>query len=224
MFENEKPIQKDKLHDQVYERLCTLLRQGEFTPGEAVPVSRVSKAFGISAMPVREALTRLLAIGVLTNVSGRSVGVPKLSREELDDLRKVRLEIESTAVKWAVENRSAAFLDELEAEFAEMTAAEETSDIKRHISANYRFHFCLYRQANSSVLLDIINTLWLRVSPHLYNLSRGQMYRVSNEHHRAIIEAVRAGDGDAAAHALFGDITGAYDDLLKGLFKAEADG
>ena len=98
MFENEKPIQKDKLQKQVFNRLCTSLQQGEFTPGEAVPVARVSKAFGVSAMPVREALTRLHAVGVLANVSGRSVGVPILSKAELLDLRDVRLEVETTAV------------------------------------------------------------------------------------------------------------------------------
>ena len=85
MFENEKPIQKDKLNDQVYDRLCSLLREGEFTPGKPVSVSSISDAFQVSAMPVREALTRLTSNGVLTNVSGRSVGVPALNLSELED-------------------------------------------------------------------------------------------------------------------------------------------
>ena len=109
MFENAKPIQKNKLHDQVYDRLCMLLREGEFTPGQAVRVARVAEAFGVSAMPVREALTRLLAIGVVANVSGRSVGVPALGYEELTDLRNVRLEVEALAVRWAVRNRDDSF-------------------------------------------------------------------------------------------------------------------
>ena len=49
MFKNAKPIQRDKLHDQVYDRLCMLLREGEFTPGEAVRVAHVAEAFGVSA-------------------------------------------------------------------------------------------------------------------------------------------------------------------------------
>ena len=48
MLENAKPIQKDKLHDQVYDQLCRLLREGEFIPGQAVRVARVSEAFGVS--------------------------------------------------------------------------------------------------------------------------------------------------------------------------------
>lgn len=76
----DQPLQKDKLNDQVLDRLCTLLRQGEFTPGEAATVASISEAFQISAMPGREAITRLIAVGALTRVSGRSVRVPLLSR------------------------------------------------------------------------------------------------------------------------------------------------
>ena len=65
MFDKQQPIQKNKLHDQVYNRLCTMLRQGEFTPGEPVPVAHIADAFGISPMPVREALARLLAKAAL---------------------------------------------------------------------------------------------------------------------------------------------------------------
>ncbi|MGB1011444.1 MAG: GntR family transcriptional regulator [Thiolinea sp.] len=223
MFENEKPIQKDKLHEQVLDRLCTLLREGEFTPGQAVPVSRVSKAFGVSAMPVREALTRLHAVGVLANVSGRSVGVPILSREELLDLRQVRLEVETTAITWAVQNRDALFLKELEAILAGMESAEKSRDVRSFIKYNYDFHFRFYQQSKSPVLIEIINTLWLRVSPHLhlYHLNRTDGFQVSNKHHHTMVEAARNGNAEAAANALIADVTEAYDDLLAAQDAAE---
>ena len=216
MFENEKPIQNDKLHEQVLNRLCTLLREGEFTPGEAVPVARVSKAFGVSAMPVREALTRLHAVGVLANVSGRSVGVPILSRDELLDLRRVRLEVETTAVAWAIKNRDAVFITALEEILQRMEVAEQSRDVRSFIKSNYDFHFRFYQQSKSPVLIDIINTLWLRVSPHLhlYHLSRSDGFQVSNKHHKTMVEAVRNGDVTAASNALVADVTDAYDDLI----------
>lgn len=216
MFENVKPIQKDKLQEQVFDRLCNLLREGEFTPGEAVPVARVSKAFGVSAMPVREALTRLHAVGVLANVSGRSVGVPILSKDELFDLRQVRLEVETTAVVWAVKNRDALFLKKLEEILKCMEDAEKSRDIRSFIKCNYDFHFRFYQQSRSPVLIDIINTLWLRVSPHLhlYHLRRTDGFRASNKHHKTMVEAVRRGDAEAAANALIADVTEAYDDLM----------
>ena len=222
MFKNAKPIQKDKLHDQVYDRLCMLLREGEFTPGQAVPVAHVAEAFGVSAMPVREALTRLLAIGVVANVSGRSVGVPALGYQELTDLRNVRLEVETLAARWAVANRDAAFIGDLEILLEQLETTERAGDVRGYIKANYEFHLRIYQQSRSHVLVDIINTLWLRVSPHLYQLEREDQYKVSNKHHREIVGAIRKGDADGASRALRQDITDAYDVLVRVLFSADA--
>ena len=218
MLENAKPIQKDKLHDQVYDQLCTLLREGEFTPGQAVHVARVAEAFGVSAMPVREALTRLQAIGVVANVSGRSLGVPSLEYEELSDLRDVRLEVEALALKWAMGNRDDAFVDDLEYLLNRMEASEHSDDVQGYIKANYEFHVRIYQQSNSPVLIDIINTLWLRVSPHLYQLGRKNQFKVSNEHHRRIVQAVREDDEATATQELVLDISDAYEVLVNTLF------
>jgi DNA-binding GntR family transcriptional regulator len=221
MFKNAKPILKDKLNDQVYDRLCMLLREGEFTPGEAVRVARVAEAFGVSAMPVREALTRLLAIGVVANVSGRSVGVPSLGYQELTDLRDVRLEVEALAVKWAVQNRNDAFVADLEALLERLEETEQSGNVSGYIKTNYEFHLKLYQQSHSPVLIDIIDTLWLRVSPHLYQLERESQYKVSNSHHRKIVHCVREGDAKGASDALVEDITDAYDVLVRTMFSVE---
>jgi DNA-binding GntR family transcriptional regulator len=218
MLKNAKPIQKDKLHDQVYDQLCTLLREGEFTPGQAVRVARVSEAFGVSAMPVREALTRLQAIGVVANVSGRSLGVPSLSYEELKDLRDVRLEVETLAVKWALANTDEAFVSDLTMLLKRLETTERSSDVQGYVKANYAFHLRLYQQSNSPVLIDVINTLWLRVSPHLYQLERENQYKVSNVHHRNIVQAIRDGDEATATRELVLDISDAYDVLVRTLF------
>ena len=222
MFENAKPIQKNKLHDQVYDRLCMLLREGEFTPGQAVRVARVAEAFGVSAMPVREALTRLLAIGVVANVSGRSVGVPALGYEELTDLRNVRLEVEALAVRWAVRNRDEVFLSDLEELLMKLESTQRSSDVRGYIKANYEFHHRLYVQSKSAVLIEIINTLWLRVSPHLYQLEREDQYKVSNQHHKQIVHMIRIGDEQGASEALENDISDAYDVLVGAIFEPTA--
>lgn len=222
MFKNAKPIQRDKLHDQVYDRLCMLLREGEFTPGEAVRVAHVAEAFGVSAMPVREALTRLLAIGVVANVSGRSVGVPALGYDELTDLRNVRLEVEALAVRWAVRNRDDAFLVELEKLLERLESTERSGDVRGYVKANYEFHLRIYQQSHSPVLIDIIDTLWLRVSPHLFQLEREDQYKVSNSHHRKIVRSIRDGDEKGAADALIDDISDAYDVLVRAMTTAES--
>jgi len=218
MFEKQQPIQKDKLHDQVYDRLCLMLRQGEFIPGETVPVARIADAFGISPMPVREALTRLLAKGVLTNVSGRSVGVPKPNEDNLADVRNVRLQVESLAVEWSIKNNDEKLIKDLQILFDGMENAEEKNDSSSFIELNYKFHFRLYEQCRSPELLQIIDSLWLKVSPYLYHTQRDDRHKLSNDNHRAIIEAVSNNDMESAKSALIEDITRSYDDIINSLF------
>ncbi len=70
-------------------------------------MAHLAEAFGVSPMPVREALTKLTGAGVLTVVSGRTIGIPKLTSARLEDLRRVRLEVETTAVRWPPSGRTA---------------------------------------------------------------------------------------------------------------------
>jgi DNA-binding GntR family transcriptional regulator len=144
--------------------------------------------------------------------------VPSLGFEELTDLRNVRLEVETLAVKWALANRDDAFVADLEKLLKRLEATERSGDVQGHIKANYEFHLRIYQQSNSQVLVDVINTLWLRVSPHLYQLERENHYKVSNNHHRKIVQAIREGDEATAVQELFLDISNAYQVLVKTLF------
>ncbi len=98
-------------------------------------------------MPVREAISRLMALGAL--VSGRSIGVPRLGAIELVDLRRVRHEVETAAVLWAVENVDGDFLKKLSELLATMEKAEAVSLVEEFIHENYVFHFTIYQQTNS---------------------------------------------------------------------------
>ena len=95
------PLNRETLQDRVYRRICDMILDGEIEPGQQVTIQSVADACGVSHMPVREALKRLTAANALTVVSGRSIGIPSLSRSALTDLRNVRLELESLAAVWA---------------------------------------------------------------------------------------------------------------------------
>ena len=105
---------RDTLQDHVYRQLCELILNGEIAPGQLITIQSLADAFGVSAMPVREALQRLTAARVLTVISSRSIGIPPLTAERLADLRRVRLEVESLAAIWATPNIAAAEIARLE--------------------------------------------------------------------------------------------------------------
>ncbi|KZY31184.1 GntR family transcriptional regulator, partial [Roseovarius sp. HI0049] len=210
MFESVAPVKRETLQSIVHARLCDLILEGQLAPGESVTVASIAKALDVSPMPVRDAISRLMALGALTVVSGRSIGVPRLGLEELDDMLRVRLEIEATAVRWAAGNVDKAFLGALESVLEKMEEAERSDRVKDFIRSNYDFHFTIYRQAASPLLLQLISNIWLRINPHFHLLHRHGHYRVSNRQHRKIFEALQKGDGETAVDALHEDIESAY--------------
>jgi DNA-binding GntR family transcriptional regulator len=124
--------QRSTMQDHVYRQLCDLILNGEIAPGQLITIQTLADAFGVSAMPVREALQRLTAARVLTVVSGRTIGVPPLINSSLMDLRRVRLEVEALAGQWATPKIGETHLKRLDNLIAEMNEAARAGDRKQY--------------------------------------------------------------------------------------------
>lgn len=209
------PVRRENLQVAVYRQICYLILQGDVQPGQSLTVATLAKALDVSPMPVRDALSRLTHAGVLTTVSGRTLGVPRLSTEELEELYRVRLEIESIALEWAVARRTDAFEANLREILVDLVDAERRGDNKAFIANNHRFHETIYQQSGSEILLGIIQTLWLRVSPYFHLLGAQGHLQLSNECHEAVIDAIVHGDATSAHRALIEDIERAHLTLVK---------
>lgn len=209
------PLSKDTLQERVYRHVREMILDGSIVPGEMVTVQSLAGAFGVSPMPVREALRRLSAANALTVVSGRSVGIPALSPERLTDLRNVRYEIEAIAAGWAAERRDDGDLPQLARHLEAMQDANAAGDVKSYLRANYGFHFAIYRAAKSENLLRIIEDLWLQISPYFNMLHESGNYSTANAHHETMFLALRDRDAAAMRVAVRADIDGAYEVLLK---------
>lgn len=212
---------RDTLQDFVYRQLCELILNGEIAPGQLITIQSLADAFGVSAMPVREALQRLNAGRVLTVISSRSIGIPRLTGQRLADLRRVRLEIESLAAVWATPNISEAEMSELEKTVAAMEEAARVGDNKQYLRGNRGFHFTIYRAARSDALIAIIETLWLQISPYFHLLHASGNYFKANEQHELMLSALRARDEAAVSLAVRNDIEAAYRVLVP-LLESEA--
>ena len=211
-------VSRVTLPAEIYRRLKTMILDGGLMPGELVTIQGLAGAFGVSSMPVREALQRLTAEGALRVISGRSVGIPELESDRLIDLTKVRVEIESLAASWATPRVTEADTARLQALVETMTKAIEDEDTRTYVRANHDFHFTIYAASGSETLLGVIESLWLKVSPyfHLLHGVRGTgNYDNANVEHKLILAAIRAGDADGCAAHLRGDIESATTGLLK---------
>src|SRR5271169_3074940 len=137
------------LQDHVFRQLCELILNGEIAPGQLITIQTLADAFGVSAMPVREALQRLTAARALTVISGRSIGIPQITRERLLDLRRVRMELESLAATWATPNIADAEIDRLQECIQNMKEAARSGDRKQYLRLNRTFHFAIYGAART---------------------------------------------------------------------------
>ena len=212
------PLSRETLQDRVYRHVTELILDGSIVPGEMVTVQSLADAFGVSPMPVREALRRLTAANALMVVSGRSIGIPALSRARLVDLRNVRFEIEAIAAAWAAERIDDQGIAQLGQHLAALEQANAAGDVKSYLRANYAFHFSIYRAAGSENILNIIENLWLQISPYFNMLHDSGNYSTANEHHQAMFAALRDRDAEAVRIAVRADIDAAFDvlvDLLK---------
>lgn len=218
------PVPRATIQDHVYEKLRELIQNGGIEPGRTVTVQSLAEAFGVSSMPVREALHRLVAEKALTVIAGRSMGIPTLTLERLEDLRRVRVEIEGTAIRWATKLITAEDLSVLKGLVEEMESAGAANDRFRYVPANREFHFTIYRAAHSAVLTSVIESLWLQTGPYVNLLTQSNNWTASQLEHRAIHAALVLRDSDAAFRALQSDIDGAAKVLGKILSNARPQG
>jgi len=207
------PIARETVQERVYSALRDQLMRGGFEPGQKLKIAKLAEEFGTSAMPVRDALNRLAVERALETLPSRTVRVPALSKRALQDLRETRFAIEGLAIARAASNMNPESLATLRQLIAAQTETDAEHHSEQSAEQNRAFHFAIYRQSGSTVLLPIIESLWLQFGPYLREASErfdGAGGRGIN-HHVEMLDALSRGDGVAARAALEADIGRAFD-------------
>lgn len=207
------PVQRETVQGQIYLALRDKLMRGGFEPGRKLKVAELAEIFGASAMPVREALNRLIAERGLESLPNRTVRVPALTNERLEDLKQARFAVEGLAAARAAARTTPALIARLRALIGAQSQTDEDHFSEASAEQNRAFHFAIYQQSGSAVLLPIIESLWLQFGPYLRVASEtfdGRDGRGTN-FHTALVEALERGDEDGARAALEADIGRAFD-------------
>jgi DNA-binding GntR family transcriptional regulator len=186
---------------------------GEIPPGSVLRQEHLSEQFQVSRTPVREALRRLAALGLVSFEPNRGVRVRMLSRDELREAFLVRAELESLATQIATPKMSAADLVALataERRFSEATLAlVEMSHAGRQdlllarewLLANHAFHDVIYaaaevplieRMAKAARRTFLVKPVWAT------GADLDELYRKNDRQHRAIREAIAARSPEGA--------------------------
>jgi len=215
-----EPLDRQTLGERAYAQLADLLISGRLAPGEKLSLRTAAEVLGVSIMPVREAVSRLVADKALEVAANRAVRVPVMSATQFRDLTKVRIAIEGHAAAEAAQLRGDRNLASIAIAEAAMRAESEMKapDLPRAVELNKTFHFAVYEAAQSPILVEIIRALWLKAGPVINLDLRGNPDRLAKgeaiRFHADVRKAIEIGDAEAAKVGIAADITSAANFIL----------
>ena len=195
------------LRTQVYDSLRDSLTAGRFVPGQKLTLRFVAKALGVSLMPVREALRRLVAEGAFEMRPNRSVRVPLMTRARIIELRDIRIALEGLAVEKAAALATREQVARIRRIALEIVAARDMGDSATDRRKIREYHFALYAIADLPTLMRVIEGLWLQTGPYLNLLYPGFVSSPRGPEGRTrLLRALQAHDAATARREIERDI------------------
>jgi DNA-binding GntR family transcriptional regulator len=200
----ESAIPRQSLTSAVADRLRDQIIRGEIPEGAQLRQDSIATQFGVSRIPVREALRQLDAEGLITIVPNRGAVVPALSPDDIEELFMIRALLEPELLKLSIPH-----LTKEDFKQAESVLSKYVSDLRRddRVSAwgrlNWQFHSILYARANRPYFMAVlrnINNNGERYTRLQLWLTHGM--KRANEEHRKILQLCQRRDVAAACKLL----------------------
>jgi DNA-binding GntR family transcriptional regulator len=201
--ETSRPLDNRTLWEQVRDRLREDILAGRLEPGTELSEVALAGQFGTSRGPLREALGRLAAEGLVTITPRRGAVVTQLSRQEFINAYQVREALETLAVRLAVPLMSDVEVAHLRELCELMARAARDDEVHVFFDTNNTFHEALVRGSRNDKLYEVHRMLVGQMVPYLPRSLelRGNLQQSVAEH-EAILAAIEARDADRAARLL----------------------
>ncbi len=199
-----------------YQRLIAEIRAGTLGPGDRLLETELAERLGISRTPVREAIRRLEADGLVTHVPRAGATIRRLDYVEVTELYEMRQVLEATAARLAARTASKVELAEMEAINAEMEAAQ--GDGGRLYELNWQFHRVILDAARNRYLGQSMRSLYktmLILGPSTMEESGRAATAIAE--HAELLAALRARDEAAAEDAMRRHMEAAHRSRLRQL-------
>lgn len=174
------------------------IRAGVLSGGEVLQESQLTDRFGVSRTPVREAISRLVAEGLLVKSGGRNgVRVFRPSVAELTEMYEIRMALEPLASSIAAREAGEADIEELRSRFGALAQGAGN----RWIRAHHRFHMAVYKGARRDRLLALIDQLRTQSEPYIRFYVGLREHGTLHAEHERIMLAIERRDPEEAAAA-----------------------
>jgi len=204
--------------EKAYHAIRSGIAVGEYAPGAHITAADLATRIGVSRTPVREALRRLHAEGLVDFVANHGAYVTSWNRADIDEVFTLRAVLESHAAELAASRLAPPQIEALRdcAAHIEALAAERPDDFLAGITeANGRFHRIIIEAASNRRLAAMIATVIdMALVARTFAHYREEDLRRSMAHHRELIAAFAAGDGPWAASVMRSHVLAAHHALL----------
>jgi DNA-binding GntR family transcriptional regulator len=201
-----RPARRLTLTEDVYASVQALIMDHAVAPGARINIDALARQLEVSPTPVREALARLEADGLVRKrpLAGYTAA-PLLTRAEFEELVEMRLILEPPAASRAASAVQASDVDRLR---AEADLPDPQPGIAAFTARDARFHNLVAELSGNGMLHDAV--VRLRSHLHLFRLHfPATHYGISAEEHHRVVDAIGAHDPERAAAAMRAHITAA---------------
>ena len=140
----------------VYKALESAILSGYIRPGERIVTKEIAQRLAVSKIPVREALRRLEAGGLISTKPNCGSTVAELSKENLKEILQIRINLECMAAQRAATSDGSDLVDRLNTYHQEYSVARASNIADRLLQSNKKFHHTLYQAAQMPILLNMI--------------------------------------------------------------------
>jgi len=219
------PLKRQRLVDDAAQMLREAILDGRMAGGARLLQTDLADQLGISRTPIREALVRLKAEGLVELLPGGGVQVKCLDLDEAVELYDVREVLDGLAARLAAGRADAGELKRLEKLLGRQAECVERGNAAEWFPAHVAFHEEIVKAAGNRHLARQSAVVRLSIR-HFHPLLLRTEHRLENAYreHRAIYDAIRTHDGDAAERLARAHIANAKDIVLKTMTQGDADG
>ncbi|HOQ17312.1 MAG: GntR family transcriptional regulator [Epulopiscium sp.] len=204
------------LKEYAYHKIREKLISNEIKPGERIWEEEIAAELGISRTPVREAINRLVAEGLVGNRPRKGVFAAEISKNELRKMLSVRTVLETLSVSQCCKLITEAEMYELKKIYDNYKSAMEKGDYEKASQLDSQIHRYIAKISGNRRLENYINDIqdfFAYARPHKVKWTETKIKR-SLQDHKKLVDAICNRDEDSAIAIIKEDIA-AMDDLLK---------
>ncbi len=212
----KRAVIKQSLPEMIANDLRERILSGDMSEGEPIRQEALAEEYDVSRMPIREALKRLNAEGLIQWENNRGGSVTKHSIAEIGEIFDLRILIETDLFRRAIPQMSLADFEKCDKILSQMEASYDEDDVARWGTLNHQYHGALYAAAGRTLSAEILERINLQSDRYVrLHLSVMEQREPAKEEHRELLKLARERKAAAACDLLAAHIERTKNELLE---------